>query len=563
MEQIKLRELYEKVYRRRNFSVTVGKKEYTTHVINVTFKYAIKEFNRIRSNIYVKNGRRFEDVVDKLNDSVYVENGDLVAIAVNKSVENPVSEELLGDYFYYDGGHYNAKTNIKTVLSVADIREDLYKNGFYCDGVHYVRMKRSAGSSRVGKCLFIDERLYPRLHKWELCGLRVDDGDDIDLAALEAAVALTTSSIIDTVEIDPESILVVDDYNSVFYDDVIATYVTSDGHLHSKPDNVEVSNSIWDGQSLLDSSMFGKYSQYGMLLLRNRFFKSCCFNTNLQQFFADNDITRIDQLNGFTLAKKLSDIKMVTTPSSIKYIKFGRLRDWLKKIDSIFGIVKHEKKTHFFGGRMVQTHYQLLNTLQMTQEDVDNFLEPSIEYVKRLKTDPAVMRYHLGSAGASQYPLSAPLLNRNDIIFRLLSINDRFAETKIYGEFRDNVVRSYISNIRKGHVLVNGNYSTMVGNPIEMLQESIGKFDGTPYITPGTIFSRRFDYDQAILGSRSPHVCQGNILLTENKYYAAIDKYLNLTDEIVCVNSINDNILQRLSGCDCHKGRLCRCRTAQ
>lgn len=95
MEQIKLRELYEKVYRRRNFSVTVGKKEYTTHVINVTFKYAIKEFNRIRSNIYVKNGRRFEDVVDKLNDSVYIENGDLVAIAVNKSVENPVSEELL------------------------------------------------------------------------------------------------------------------------------------------------------------------------------------------------------------------------------------------------------------------------------------------------------------------------------------------------------------------------------------------------------------------------------------------------------------------------------------
>ena len=30
-------------------------------------------------------------------------------------------------------------------------------------------------------------------------------------------------------------------------------------------------------ESLMDSSLFTNYSQYGMLLLRNRFFKSCCF----------------------------------------------------------------------------------------------------------------------------------------------------------------------------------------------------------------------------------------------------------------------------------------------
>lgn len=191
------------------------------------------------------------------------------------------------------------------------------------------------------------------------------------------------------------------------------------------------------------------------------------------------------------------------------------------------------------------------------------FLEPSIEYVRRLKSDPAVMRYQLNNPDMKQYPLSAPLINKNDIVFRLLGINDRFAETKIYGSFRDNIIRSYITNIRKGHVLVNGNYSTMVGNPIEMLKETIGQFDGTPHIAPGTIFSKRFDYDQTIIGSRSPHVCQGNILLAENRYYTEIDEYFNFTDEIVCINSIGDNILQRLSGCDCHKGRLRGCRTAQ
>ena len=32
--------------------------------------------------------------------------------------------------------------------------------------------------------------------------------------------------------------------------------------------NCEIVNSIWDGQSLMDISLFGDYSDYGMILLR-------------------------------------------------------------------------------------------------------------------------------------------------------------------------------------------------------------------------------------------------------------------------------------------------------
>lgn len=39
------------------------------------------------------------------------------------------------------------------------LREHFYKNGFNLNGVHYVRYKRSSGSSRQGKCLFINEKL--------------------------------------------------------------------------------------------------------------------------------------------------------------------------------------------------------------------------------------------------------------------------------------------------------------------------------------------------------------------------------------------------------------------
>jgi hypothetical protein len=101
-----------------------------------------------------------------------------------------------------------------------------------------------------------------------------------------------------------------------------------------------------------------------------------------------------------------------------------------------------------------------------------------------------------------------------------------------------------------GHVLVNGNYSTLLGNPYEMLLQSIGKFDGKSYLGKGNIHNVRFEYGKKLLGSRSPHICAGNILLANNAANENIDKYFYLTEEIVCVNSIGENLLEKLNGCD-------------
>lgn len=550
LDLIKLRDVYERVYRRRDFSFIKNKKEYTHRIINVTFKYSNKDFNKIKTNTYVKFGYMISD--QDFEDNVCIRNGELIGIKINEDVISPISNDLLGKYFYFDQGVYKARSNILTLNSVANIRENLYENGFICDGIKYVRFKRSSGSSRVGKCLFIDEKLYYRMHKWEMCGIKVKNGQNIDLASLEPYIALTLSSIIDTIQIYPENILVVDDYKSVFKDKVVATRLVNN-RLVSKPEIVEISNSIWDGQSLMDKSLFGtKYENYGMLLLRARFFKSCCFNANIQKWFADNGITRVEQLNGYTRATRIEDVKLITTPSSIKYMKFGTMDKWFDTMESTFGVVKHEKPTHFFDGRMVQTHYQLLNTLQMTSEEVDELVKPSLDYARMIKTDPAFLRHQIGY----QYCTSddtfytKAITSKNDIIYKMLGINDNFAKTKIYQQFRDDLIKSFLKNLRCGHILVKGNYSTLCGNPIEMLKQSIGVFDGSTIIEKNTIHSINFDNGIEILGSRSPHVTIGNILVTKNVLRPLISKYLNPTKEIVYVNSINDNLLERLSGSD-------------
>lgn len=548
LDLIKVREVYEKVYRRMDFTFNKRGKEYCRRVVNVTFKYSVREFNRFSDKTYIKYGYLPSDI--ELKDNICIRDGELIAIRVNEPVECPVPSSDLGGLFVFEDGAYKLGKSMKVLFSAAQLRNRLYHDGFVCDGIRFCRFKRSAGSGRVGKCLFIDERLYPRMHKWEQCGLTIKDGQELDLAGFEAYIALTLSSIVGTIPLRPENFLVVNDFTSTFKDNVVATRLGDDGWLTSKPERVDVENSIWDGQSLIDKSAMGEYDRYGMILLRNRFFKSACFNCNIQDFFAEHGITDVSQLDGYTLAQSISDIKIITTPSSIKYVKFGPLEQWLRLLDEggDFGVVKHEKPTHFFDGRMVQIHYQLLNTLQMTQEDVDSLVMPSLDYLQLIETDPAVLRYHIRFAGEEKPMEAAP--STNDIVYKILGVTDRFAQTKLYNDFKHDICKAFKKDIRRGHILVNGNYSTLLGNPIEMLYASIGQFDGTSQMGVGNIYSKHFSFNQTILGSRSPHVTMGNILLVTNKENPEIERFFNLTNEVVCVNSIDENTLFRLSGAD-------------
>lgn len=547
LDAIKLAEVYAKKVRRQDFAFKVGRYLYTKNVICVTFRYAYKEFNMVGKNTYVRDGYTYRDCT--FVDGVDVRDGKLIAIQTNVEVQEPVSQEILGDNFKFSDGYYEQVGNIKTLMDKAELRNYLYQNGFKCDGVEYVRYKRSSGSSRVGKCLFVNKLLAEEMAAWDKCGLNIEEGQQLDLASWEAYIALPISSIIDTIHIPLESILVIDDYESTFQEEVVSVEIENN-HLVSARKKVDVTNSIWDGQSIMDKSLFGEYEDKGMLLLRNRFFKSCCFNANIQQWFADNGITSVEQLNGFTLATDISQIKLITTPSSIKYAKFGTIEDWMENVEPVFGVVKYEKKPRQFGGRLVQAHYQLFNTLQLSYEEMEQVLKPSLDYIGAIRRDPAVLRY------AIQYPFDdgtgwySSLDSKNEIVFRMLGINDKFAQTKMYYDFRDDLVKGEIRNLKKGHVLVNGNYSTLMGNGMEMLQASIGQFHGESIVGVGNIHSKRFAYGQTLLASRSPHVTVGNILLTKNVACELYDAYFNMTDGIVCVNAINENIQQRLNGCD-------------
>lgn len=447
--------------------------------------------------------------------------------------------------------------NGKTV-KIRQLREYFYENGFYIDGIHYVRYKRSAGSSREGKCLFIDERLYKAMAKWSECGLK----PKTDLASWESYKALSLSSLKGMVNIPLECILFVPDYKSTFTDEVVSVEI-QDGALTAAHKQTEISNDIWDGESLLDESVFREnYADKHMLLLRNKFFKSCAFRTKLQKWFQDKNIT-LEELKsrGFvTFATDINQIVMVTTPNSLKYLKFAggfterNIRKWIENINDTFGVVKWDKSTRFFHGKMVQSSYQLLNTLGLTETQAAELLKPSIDYISLLRKDVDFMRYHFTDAFAREKDDEEPvrpdgLADRADVIFTLMHKCSHFDETELYANFRNDVVKSLKERLKRGHILLNGTNATLFGNGPELLKYIAGE-EIISELHSGQTYCKRFADKTKLLCARSPHITMGNLYSAENNMQGEIWNYFDLGENIVCVNAIEENIQQRLNGCD-------------
>ncbi|MDD6249503.1 MAG: hypothetical protein PUA88_00465 [Bacillales bacterium] len=446
------------------------------------------------------------------------------------------------------------------------LREYFYKNGFNLGGVHYVRYKRSSGSSRQGKCLFINDKLLSHMSKWGECGLNPTG----DLASWEAYKSLSLSSLKGTIDIPLNGILFIPDCKSEFFEEVVSVE-EKDGALVATTKEAPIKNDIWDGESLLDESLFVEdYAEKHMLLLRNKFFKSCAFRTKLQKWFKDKNITLDDlKARGFiTLATDISQIVMVTTPNSMKFLKFmkgdlteNNVQKWVDKVDSTFGVVKYDKRTKFFNGKMVQTSYQFINTLCFTEGQVEELLKPSKDYLTTIRNDYDFMRYHFSDAYKREESdeteeLSDGLAERSDVIFKLMGINYDFKDTKLYYNFRNDVVESQKDRLKQGHILLMGTNATLFGNGPEMLLALSGEFDlhsktNEPTIlTKGEIACNKFENGEKLVCARSPHITMGNLYCATNNLSGDIWDYFDLGENIVCVNAIGENIQQRLNGCD-------------
>lgn len=93
LDLIKLVDVYKTTYRNNKLTFEENNKLYSQRVINVTFKYSVKEYNRYHGDVWVKFGYDLNKVINKINDHIYIENGEIIAIDTKKGVETPLSKK--------------------------------------------------------------------------------------------------------------------------------------------------------------------------------------------------------------------------------------------------------------------------------------------------------------------------------------------------------------------------------------------------------------------------------------------------------------------------------------
>ena len=136
LDTLMLAGIYNRYKKQIGYPFTEGKNLYCRALVDVSFDRAVKEYESY-GNRYVLNGYRVSD--EDMSDHVCIRNVNgasmLVAIEVSYKdkdgyapVENPLSDDILGKYFFYDGKARVYKRTDKTIpsdVTCQEIREHL------------------------------------------------------------------------------------------------------------------------------------------------------------------------------------------------------------------------------------------------------------------------------------------------------------------------------------------------------------------------------------------------------------------------------------------------------
>lgn len=130
----------------------------------------------------------------------------------------------------------------------------------------------------------------------------------------------------------------------------------------------KIENILWDGMGLIDESIFPEYAD-GFVYCRSHFFKSCLFRGNVQEYFKDFCVKNNFDFESYIVKdmfgnkKKLSNIKVVITDKSLK---------WLKFIDMMGGDNKKAYKIYRQYVIMLTYHCSDLNVHQIVRKQQRN-----------------------------------------------------------------------------------------------------------------------------------------------------------------------------------------------
>ena len=433
------------------------------------------------------------------------------------------------------------------------LREMAYENGVtvrYPDTeIHYKMLYRTPGKAKKGTCMFIRDSLYDKAHEFLTMNIKLET-HNAPIIQLGAYQSLITSGMIDTIIIDPDQILILKDINSTVNTAAKTIELNQDKHCSIiSHDTYELKNCIFDGQALIDMSIFPDWAD-GYILLRNHMTKCAAFNTNIELFMREHfgaayDTATVKDM--FDRDVKVSNIKLICTESVAKWLNFGISFDywasWVRKNHNKWGIVKttHESKL----GDVQRMSYQMINALDL--ETMPEVTARSVNYIDKLKKDNKVFLEYLRK--------NVNFANDYDVLVALVEYNPDFVYSSYFRDRKRKIIENYVLNFKSGKVIQNADNLTIVGSPYAMLLYSIGEnVEDDPTFTTedGAIqcWTERFKDNEFLAEFRSPFNHMSNLGHLHNKYHVFFDRYFRLGRLCIAVNMQHTCFQDRNNGSD-------------
>lgn len=464
---------------------------------------------------------------------------------------------------------YNFAVNHKTdyfSLSADTIREEFYNNGvnveyitrkrngdiIKTEVIHYKMLYRSTGKAKKGTCMFIRDKLYNKAINYLRMGIKLPK-HNADIVGISAYSSLVCSGIVEKVKINPKNILVLKDVDRYFNTNVISVEIDENKHCIAKAiKDYKLKNTLFDGQALIDSSIFPNWGN-GYILLRHHFCKMAAFCSNIQLFFRDyfgDDYYSATVKDMWGNEHYVKDIELITTDNAMKWIKYDVSYDyWCNKVyenDCMFGIVKtaHPSKL----GNVQRMSYQMVNSLDV--EIMENVCKESIEYINRLKTDDDFFLDYLRK--------NINFSNDYEALIALCEQNRDFLRSSYFRDRKKAIIMTYVLNFKSGKVIQNADNLVIVGSPYAMLLYGatgnpcdVDKDDTFSVEDLATqCYTTRFNDNEYLAEFRSPFNGKYNLGYLHNVYNDRFKKYFKFCDQIIAVNMNGTDFQDRNNGSD-------------
>lgn len=373
---------------------------------------------------------------------------------------------------------------IPDYISITTSKKVSYKkigrDGFYVNGVHFVRLLCGASQARTNRSIFVSSAIHNELNEILQCGCNMDI--EIIAAKYSAYFALTASS---SIRVSTPRVCVVPDKEI----QMTKTVDWVDESENGKQDIItrqekELNFNLWDGMGLISPEFAEKWSNElelgyntSAFCIRSVWVKGMCCVFDFHKFskeIAHKNIVK--DLYGNEV--NIDNIDIIISQSQFKmwsaYKSWQDYEEKLIKSGINWGITKiapkEDDEKHF-----CRSNYQFLQVLNLNNDDLFELCQPTIDLMNGVMGGSLEnMELYLLGKNAKKEDLQDKWDNIRDNFTKALLlapelIEDNYIYNRIVDSLNKRIRQTYI-----GKILMQSNFQVLISDPYGYCQHIFG-----------------------------------------------------------------------------------------